>query len=61
MICNVNCPIEFPILGRVRQPTSVRLGVGPNFEQNAIFVTQGGGLIRAIKNRHVLQLNNPYN
>lgn len=38
------------------EPTSVRKGRGPGFNNDAYYVTEGGGATRRITNRRVLQL-----
>lgn len=52
--------LDHPILAKIGQPTSVRLGVGPNFQENDLFVTQGGGLIPSITSKRIVQFKNPY-
>lgn len=38
------------------EPTSIRRGKGPGFDENSFYITEGGGLTRNAHNRRVLQL-----
>jgi hypothetical protein len=51
---------EKGIITKLVQPTSVRFGRGPNFDQAALFVTEGGGIVPNIDNRRVVQVSNPF-
>ena len=38
------------------QPTSIRWGKGPGFDENSIYVTEGGGMTSRTTDRRVLQI-----
>ena len=42
--------------GPLHEITSVRWGVGPNFDENSIYVTEGGGLRGSVESRRVFQV-----
>ena len=51
----VNCTTVVPPV-ELYEPTSVRWGKGPGFDENSIYVTEGGGATSRVTSRRVVQI-----
>ena len=48
--------VSLPDSLELYQPTCVRWGIGPGFDKNSIYITEGGGITKHQDNRRVIQI-----